>query len=74
MREPDLRAALQTERRAVDRELRRVLAAQRGVPARLGRAMRHSVTGGGKRLRPVLMLWCHEACAGALKVVNLCEV
>jgi geranylgeranyl pyrophosphate synthase len=65
MREADLRAALQAERRIVDKELRRLLAAQRGVPKQLARAMRHSVTGGGKRLRPVLLLWCHDACAGA---------
>ena len=65
MREPELRAALRAEQRAVDRELRRLLAAQRGVPKPLGQAMRHSVTGGGKRLRPVLMLWCHDACGGA---------
>src|SRR5215217_1688821 len=31
-------------------------------PARLAAAMRHSVLGGGKRLRPVLCLLAAEAC------------
>jgi geranylgeranyl diphosphate synthase type II len=33
-------------------------------PARLAMAMRHSVLGGGKRLRPVLCLMAAEACGG----------
>jgi geranylgeranyl diphosphate synthase type II len=33
-------------------------------PARLALAMRHSVLGGGKRLRPVLCLMAAEACGG----------
>ena len=33
-------------------------------PARLAMAMRHSVLGGGKRLRPVLCLMATEACGG----------
>ncbi|HEU5115248.1 MAG TPA: polyprenyl synthetase family protein, partial [Isosphaeraceae bacterium] len=32
------------------------------VPARLAEAMRYSVLGGGKRLRPVLALMAAEAC------------
>jgi len=47
----------------VDRALARRLAAVRGVPPHLKRAMKHSLTGGGKRLRPVLMLWARDAFA-----------
>jgi geranylgeranyl diphosphate synthase, type II len=36
-------------------------------PARLAMAMRHSVLGGGKRLRPVLCVMAVEACGGALE-------
>jgi geranylgeranyl pyrophosphate synthase len=64
MDEAALRGELDRERRAVDRELGRLLRAERGVPARLREAMVHSVTGGGKRLRPVLMLWAWDAFAG----------
>src|SRR5271155_4341871 len=37
-------------------------------PARLAMAMRHSVLGGGKRLRPVLCVMAVEACGGALEI------
>ena len=33
-------------------------------PARLAMAMRYSVLGGGKRLRPILCLMAAEACGG----------
>ena len=36
-------------------------------PARLAMAMRYSVLGGGKRLRPVLCLMAAEACGGELE-------
>lgn len=52
---------LETERRGVDKALRRFLDAERGIPTRLKEAMAHSLLGGGKRLRPVLMLWTWEA-------------
>jgi geranylgeranyl pyrophosphate synthase len=57
-----LDAALAAERLRVDRQLRALLAAERGVPARLRRAMAYSLFGGGKRLRPVLLLWTYDAC------------
>ncbi|MBE0567116.1 MAG: polyprenyl synthetase family protein, partial [Krumholzibacteria bacterium] len=57
----EIRQALQAEQRGVDRALGRLLAAEKGVPPHLRRAMRHSLTGGGKRLRPVLMLWARDA-------------
>ena len=56
-----LAADLLTERRAIEAALRRSLAAERGVPARLKQAMGHSLLAGGKRLRPVLMLWTWDA-------------
>ena len=36
-----------------------------GVPGAAGEAMRYSVLGGGKRLRPVLCVMAAEACGGA---------
>ncbi|MHB8078270.1 MAG: polyprenyl synthetase family protein [Candidatus Krumholzibacteriia bacterium] len=57
-----LAASLARERRAVEARLRALLAAERGVPPRLRRAMAHSLFGGGKRLRPVLLLWAYDAC------------
>jgi geranylgeranyl diphosphate synthase type II len=52
---------LEAERRGVDKALRRFLEAERGIPTRLKQAMAHSLLGGGKRLRPVLMLWTWDA-------------
>ncbi len=52
---------LDAERRAVDAHLRMRLRGVRGVPARLKAAMGHSLFGGGKRLRPVLLLWAYDA-------------
>jgi geranylgeranyl diphosphate synthase type II len=54
--------------KTVDRELERLLASSllpggEGAPARLSEAMRYSLTAGGKRLRPALVLECHGACS-----------
>ncbi|MBC8423431.1 polyprenyl synthetase family protein [bacterium] len=57
----DLSATLRRERADVDRRLRRILRRRRGIPARLRAAMSHSLFGGGKRLRPVLLLWTYDA-------------
>lgn len=56
-------------RRRVDAALDRYLPAVEDgpdapCPPRLAAAMRHSVMGGGKRLRPVLALMAAEACGG----------
>ena len=64
MEPSELESAMESGRREIDRELRRLLASQRSVPRRLQAAMRHSLLGGGKRLRPLLMLWSWEACSG----------
>jgi geranylgeranyl pyrophosphate synthase len=52
------------DRKLVERALRSELAAVRGVPRRLRQAMAHSLFSGGKRLRPLLLLWTHDALAG----------
>ena len=49
---------------AVDRYLEEVLARQMDAPPRLMEAIRYSVTAGGKRLRPALVLECCRACGG----------
>jgi geranylgeranyl diphosphate synthase, type II len=58
---------LQEARRRVEEALDRFLPAVDGdpaaaCPARLAEAMRYSVLGGGKRLRPILALLAAEAC------------
>jgi geranylgeranyl diphosphate synthase, type II len=62
-----LREYLEKARRQVDEALDRFLPEEElvggtGTPARLALAMRYSVLGGGKRLRPVLCLMAAEAC------------
>ena len=64
-----LREYLDRSRRRVDEALARYLpeiapAGESACPARLASAMRYSVLGGGKRLRPVLCLMAAEACGG----------
>jgi geranylgeranyl diphosphate synthase type II len=49
---------------ALARYLPEVESDSSACPARLAMAMRHSVLGGGKRLRPVLCLMAAEACGG----------
>ena len=61
MVETDIGELLNIERQRVDRELLRQLRVESGVPRRLADAMHHSVTAGGKRLRPILLLWTHDA-------------
>ena len=47
-----------------DAALARVLPADGSEPVELVRAMRYAVLGGGKRLRPLLVLGAAEAVAG----------
>jgi len=56
--------ALAPLRRAFERHLERVLPPATAVPARLHQAMRWSALGGGKRLRPLLVLTACEAVGG----------
>jgi len=57
----EMRAALGREQRSVEGVLRRLVRAERGTPTRLRRAMEHSLFAPGKRLRPILLLWCYDA-------------
>ncbi len=64
METAELRLGLTDERKVVEKNLRRLLNGEKGVPARLKSAMRHSLMSGGKRLRPILALWTWDALAG----------
>jgi geranylgeranyl diphosphate synthase type II len=57
---------LATDRASVDRELSRLCEsdALRALPASVAEAIRYSILGQGKRLRPILMLAAYRACGG----------
>jgi geranylgeranyl pyrophosphate synthase len=59
-----LDASPQERRDAIERELDRLLPAPCGPAATVAEAMRYAVLGGGKRLRPILVLTACEACGG----------
>ncbi len=65
MTAPDLERELAAERRRVEKELRALLRREKGIPRRLREAMGHSLLAGGKRLRPVLVLWTWDALSGS---------
>ncbi len=65
MNAEQLESYLRTRRREVEQALDRCLVSDPDRPARLVRAMRYAVLGGGKRLRPVLSLAAAEAVGGA---------
>jgi len=48
----------------VDGELRRLLSSQAGVPFPLSQAMEYAVFGGGKRLRPAMLLFVNQMYGG----------
>lgn len=58
---------LATDRAAVDRELSRLCEGDvlRALPTPVADAIRYSILGQGKRLRPILMLAAYRACGGA---------
>jgi geranylgeranyl pyrophosphate synthase len=61
----DLNGFLDGERRSVDAALERALVrVGERVPRRLADAVAHGVSGGGKRLRPVLCVTAYRACGG----------
>lgn len=64
-----LERELARDRRLVERALAAALRAEPGVPTRLRQAMAHSLLGGGKRLRPVLLLWAWDAAAARRRPV-----
>jgi geranylgeranyl diphosphate synthase, type II len=61
---------LEDRRKLIERELSRLLPASSVRPATIHRAMRYSLLGGGKRLRPILTLAASEAC-GAKNLTNI---
>jgi geranylgeranyl diphosphate synthase type II len=61
----DLKAYLAARQALVNQELDRVLPVGQGPGARVVEAMRYSLLGGGKRLRPILCLAAAEAVGGA---------
>jgi geranylgeranyl diphosphate synthase type II len=65
--EEDIAMHLRLSAAEVDRALASHLDGLTSFPPRLLEAMRHSVTAGGKRLRPVLVLWCCELCGGRVE-------
>lgn len=60
----DLKAYLADRKILMDRELDRVLPPDHGPGSRVVEAMRYSLLGGGKRLRPILCLAAAEAVGG----------
>ena len=64
VRNPPVESQLISLARTVDRALERYLPPASRLPARLHEAMRYSVFGGGKRLRPALAILSCEALGG----------
>jgi geranylgeranyl diphosphate synthase type II len=60
----DFKAYLSEKRHEVDETLERLLPAPEGPAAKLNEAMRYAVMAGGKRLRPIIAISCHEAASG----------
>jgi geranylgeranyl diphosphate synthase, type II len=60
----EIASLLQHEVERVNRGLQAALSRYEGACPRLAEAMRYSVAAGGKRLRPVLVLWCCDLCGG----------
>jgi geranylgeranyl pyrophosphate synthase len=69
MSEAELARELRREQKAFETALAAELRTGKGVPPRLRQAMAHSLLGGGKRLRPVLLLWTYDAVAGRRRPV-----
>jgi geranylgeranyl diphosphate synthase type II len=60
----DLEGYLAAQKRRVDETLERLLPPAQGPGSTVASAMRYAVSGGGKRLRPILTLAATEACGG----------
>jgi geranylgeranyl diphosphate synthase type II len=60
----DLPEYVAERRRGVDAALDRLLPPPEGPSRTLAEAMRYAVLGGGKRLRPILVVASYEACGG----------
>jgi geranylgeranyl pyrophosphate synthase len=62
---PEVAIALRAEAQAIDAQLRCLLQGEKTMPKGLRQAMAHSLFSGGKRLRPILVLWTYDAIAEA---------
>ena len=60
----DFDRALSRDRAAVDARLETIARARAADHPRVGEALRYALTGGGKRMRPLLCLWTHDVVAG----------
>ncbi len=60
------RELLARVRTQVDRWLDEYTSRLTGTPPRMIEAIRYSLLGGGKRLRPAIVIWAAEACGGTL--------
>jgi farnesyl diphosphate synthase len=69
----DFSAWLSERAQHVEQVLARVLPREEAVPARLHRAMRYSVLGGGKRVRAALVFAAAHACRPALSTQSAAE-
>ena len=63
----DLKTHISDRRETIDRELDRLLTCSGSPAGTLEQAMRYAVIGGGKRLRPILVLEACLACGGDLR-------
>ena len=62
----DIGPNLETRRERVEAHLRRLLSSLDGSPDSLRDAVRYSLLGSGKRLRPLLTILAAEACGGSM--------
>ena len=66
-RKEECLAALENEKRRVDERLATLLDEFARGPSVIEQAVRYMVLDGGKRLRPVLCLWTHDALGGSAR-------
>jgi len=60
----DFERALARDRAAVDARLEAIARTRADDHPRIGEALQYALTGGGKRMRPLLCLWTHDVVAG----------
>ncbi len=63
MPEAGIKQELKREQKVIEKALADLLKKEKGIPPRLKAAMKHSLLSGGKRLRPVLLLWAYDSFA-----------
>ena len=60
----DFERVMARDRAVVDSRLQAIAQARAGDHPRIGEALLYALTGGGKRMRPLLCLWTHDVVAG----------